>query len=427
MVNLFNSTVFLIFNCNFSVNCDDSDFSEFDTEEIVESSPIEPQVSEPELVTEIDPVPESPVKVEAVPEERVVPSNLGFSDDEFEVINERPDSDKEASSPLSKLGDGLKIVKVPDRFTRSWNSFHLELVIMIGLMIYLSNFQFGKNKNARLASSWFLFHKDLLDSNFSIVGDDGINQPPTNTLLKEYEHLYSLWCTGRACIEEDSEMDNWVMAMGRKRKVAQLIKDFPDLTNYITEKRGVQHSSLPGSFLLLSEVPEATSAVLTPAICKLITTYENNIEYFHFSDQYTGAKSNYEEPSESRKQAKKVLTFVFRVGDKGKCEEENMEAMKPLLQLVLHMIDKIPRIHLSKVAKSKAEAARRAVLELRLKSQHKERQEAAQVRKDEKRRAVKERIMAEEDPERARRLEEREQKRDKKKQSKMKMIKVKSM
>lgn len=56
-------------------------------------------------------------------------------------------------------------------------------------------------------------------------------------------------------------------------------------------------------------------------------------------------------------------------------------------------------------AKSKSEKARTRVYETVLKSVHAARQEAAQNRRDEQRRATKERIMAEEDPEKARRLE----------------------
>lgn len=56
-------------------------------------------------------------------------------------------------------------------------------------------------------------------------------------------------------------------------------------------------------------------------------------------------------------------------------------------------------------AKARADKARSKVYENAMKSVHQQRQEAAQNRRDEQRRAVKERIMAEEDPEKARRLE----------------------
>lgn len=56
-------------------------------------------------------------------------------------------------------------------------------------------------------------------------------------------------------------------------------------------------------------------------------------------------------------------------------------------------------------AKVRSEKARAKVYENALKSVHQQRQEAAQNRRDEQRRAAKERIMAEEDPEKARRLE----------------------
>jgi hypothetical protein len=107
---------------------------------------------------------------------------------------------------------------------------------------------------------------------------------------------------------------------------------------------------------------------------------------------------------------------------------EDMEQMQPALQLALYLIDKVPRIRLSKEAKGKALKKRKAVAEQFMKLSHKQRQEAAMLRKEEKIRAAKEKIMNEEDPEKQKRLEEKEIKREKKNRlSKMKQVKIKSM
>jgi len=39
-----------------------------------------------------------------------------------------------------------------------------------GLVAYLLNFLAGRNKNSRLAQSWLATHRQLLEDNFSIIG-----------------------------------------------------------------------------------------------------------------------------------------------------------------------------------------------------------------------------------------------------------------
>jgi len=41
-----------------------------------------------------------------------------------------------------------------------------------GLAAYLLNFLAGKNKNSKLAQSWLAAHKQLLEDNFSVIGND---------------------------------------------------------------------------------------------------------------------------------------------------------------------------------------------------------------------------------------------------------------
>jgi hypothetical protein len=124
-----------------------------------------------------------------------------------------------------------------------------------------------------------------------------------------------------------------------------------------------------------------------------------------------------------------MLSIVFNIPGKGfKTTSEEMEKMHPAIQLALYLIDKVPRIRLSKDAKIKALKRRKDVSEQFMKLSHKQRQEAAMLRKEERRRAEKEKIMNESDPEKQKRLEEKQTKLDKKKSlSKMKQVKIKSM
>ena len=113
----------------------------------------------------------------------------------------------------------------------------MEITMIIGIIVYFLNFFTGKAKNQKIANQvkrgssftfthyeifqtnltpqWFAAHRPLLESQFSLVGDDGnkvseflsgqifnenyfqdmteIQEP----LTKESENLFSFWCSGR--------------------------------------------------------------------------------------------------------------------------------------------------------------------------------------------------------------------------------------
>lgn len=47
----------------------------------------------------------------------------------------------------------------------------MEILMVTGLLAYIMNYLIGKNKNSRLAQAWFNSHKELLESNFALVGE----------------------------------------------------------------------------------------------------------------------------------------------------------------------------------------------------------------------------------------------------------------
>lgn len=107
---------------------------------------------------------------------------------------------------------------------------------------------------------------------------------------------------------------------------------------------------------------------------------------------------------------------------------EDLDRLKTLLQMVFYLVDKLKRFRLSKEKKLKSDRNRQKIAKLFLQSTHQQRQEAAQMKREEKRRAEKEKILNEMDPEKQRKWEEKEYKRElKKKIPKMKQLKVKAM
>uniref|UniRef100_A0A7N9AT63 PAT complex subunit CCDC47 n=1 Tax=Mastacembelus armatus TaxID=205130 RepID=A0A7N9AT63_9TELE len=362
------------------------------------------------------------------------------------------------------------LIIVPAHLQNSWESYYMEILMVTGLLAYIMNYIIGKNKNSRLAQAWFNSHRELLESNFALVGDDGTSKEAVSTgkLNQENEHIYNLWCSGRVCCEgmliqlkflkrqdllnvlarmmrpacdqvqikvtlNEEDMDTFVFAVGTKKAMARLQKEMQDLSEFCGDKpkSGAKYG-LPDSLAILSEMGEVTDGVMDNKMVHYIMNHADKIESIHFSDQFSGPKVMQEEGQPLKlPETKKTLLFTFNVPGMGNTSPKDMDTLLPLMNMVIYSIDKVKKLRLNREGKQKADRNRARVEENFLKQTHAQRQEAAQTRREEKKRAEKERIMNEEDPERQRRLEEaaqrREQKKIEKKQMKMKQIKVKAM
>lgn len=114
--------------------------------------------------------------------------------EEFEGFDEK--EEKPASEPK------ITIAKVPVNFRQNWDSYYLEILMMFGLIVYFINFATGKSKNTKIANIWFQTHRQILEDNFSLVGDDGsVDKNENVNLVKESENIFTLWCSGRVCCE----------------------------------------------------------------------------------------------------------------------------------------------------------------------------------------------------------------------------------
>ncbi|XP_066554573.1 PAT complex subunit CCDC47 isoform X2 [Amia ocellicauda] len=439
---------------------DDNDFAEF--EDVSEDPPTE---APPRTVTAQDDEDEATVELEEnqddfedseTPDEDV----YKYDAEEFEGFEKPPPSFK----------DPINYIDVPPHLQNSWESYYMEILMVTGLLAYIMNYIIGKNKNNRLAQAWFNSHRELLESNFALVGDDGTSKDAVSTgkLNQENEHIYNLWCSGRVCCEGmliqlkflkrqdllnvlarmmrpagdqvqikvtlvDEDMDTFVFAVGTKKAMARMQKDMQDLSEFCNDKpkSGAKYG-LPEYLAILSEMGEVTEGVMDNKMVHFLTNHADKIESIHFSDQFSGPKLMQEEGQPLKlPETKKTLLFTFNVPGMGNTSPKDMESLLPLMNMVIYSIDKVKKFRLNREGKQKADKNRARVEENFLKLTHAQRQEAAQTRREEKKRAEKERIMNEEDPDRQRRLEEaaqrREQKKMEKKQMKMKQIKVKAM
>uniref|UniRef100_A0A3P8YX76 PAT complex subunit CCDC47 n=1 Tax=Esox lucius TaxID=8010 RepID=A0A3P8YX76_ESOLU len=415
---------------------DDNDFAEF--EDVSEDATAEPEMATPSraaphVQTAEDDEDEATVELE---EEDGQDDGFEDSDTQDQDMYSKYDPDEfdGMEKPSPSLKDPLIIHTVPAHLQNSWESYYMEILMVTGLLAYIMNYIIGKNKNSRLAAAWFNSHRELLESNFALVGDDGTNKDAVSTgkLNQENEHIYNLWCSGRVCCEgmliqlkflkrqdllnvlarmmrpvcdqvqikvtlNDEDMDTFVFAVGTRKAMARMQKEMQDLSEFCSDKpkSGAKYG-LPETLAILTEMGEVTDGVMDSKMVHYITGHADKIESIHFSDQFSGPKVMQED------------------GQPLKLPET-----KKTLFLTYHIIDKVKKLRLNREGKLKADKNRARVEENFLKQTHAQRQEAAQTRREEKKRAEKERIMSEEDPERQRRLEEA--------QMKMKQIKVKAM
>lgn len=353
----------------------------------------------------------------------------------------------------------LTVAKIPLHFRTHWDSYWMEMLMLGGLLTYFANFFFGKSKNSKLAHLWLNTHRSLLEDNFVLVGDDGKMENENPGLNKESESLYTLWCSGRTCCEgmlvelkmikrqdlvalvaglmrpqqdqihikveiSKDSMDSFVFSVGSKKTVTKFFKELADLNKYcILVNKPEDRFNLPSGFSVLSEIPEATSALLESRVVAVLSKYQNFIDYIHISDQFSGPIQQDDPNNLKQPEVKRMLMAGFNLPKN--CD---MESVKPLLVLVFYIMEKLRSYRLSKDGKAKAEKNRLRVEEEFLKSTHAARAEAAAQRREDKRKQEKERVLAEDDPEKQRRWELKEQKRQaKKKAPKMKRLAVKSL
>lgn len=194
-----------------------------------------------------------------------------------------------------------------------WEAYHCEAVMIIALLGYLINFLVGRSKNARLAATVYRAQRDLLERNFTLVGDDGQTRTAESTsddqvdhMHKESENLYVLWCSGaraniesmlielrfvkRQCIFNSvaamiksvndtivytidysrDDMETSVFCLAKKRCAAKLHRDMNDLSQFCAERKAAEKRGLNGNYQILSEIGEVSGAIIDAQVASFI-------------------------------------------------------------------------------------------------------------------------------------------------------------
>lgn len=100
---------------------------------------------------------------------------------------------------------------------------------------------------------------------------------------------------------------------------------------------------MPNGYSVLSEIPEATSAMLETRVIAALNKYQNYIDYIHISDQFSGQVQQ-DDPNNLRQpEVKRMLMVGFNLPNK--CD---MEAVKPLMILVFYILERLKCFRMSK-------------------------------------------------------------------------------
>lgn len=302
-----------------------------------------------------------------------------FDNDEFENFGGADDEEL----PKKKAGEPKLTImnKVPLHF-RKWHSYWVELIFVTGLVIYFINYTLGKGKNVQICTQWFAAHRTFLEENFALVGDDGKkeNESQPFGFIKESDSIYTLWCSGRNLVEgmlielklikrqdllsitmglvkkvqdqvqikvelSSGVMDTFVMAIASKKSVGKMFKELSDLKQYcINVTKPDEKYNLPNGFSILSEINEASAAVIDSRIIAVLNKYSQLIDSIHISDQFSGPVLQDQDTQQIAKPETKrmlIVTYVFT-------DKTDMEDLQQLMQLVIYLIDKLKRFKLSR-------------------------------------------------------------------------------
>lgn len=368
----------------------------------------------------------------------------------------------------------LKLVNAPSIKQFKLESYYIEILFLFTSLLYLVNFFVGSAKNQKFAQEWYEQSKDLLKQQFVVVGgaptiSDGPQKRDEEVeaylaslkkqrgLIKASESLFTIWSSGRVGLEgllieinllkrqdlfsmaltllkaskdnltlrfalAQDGYENFVFCIAHRTQAAKLVRDMIDINTFCPKRKPLsQHGVDSEKLLVMSELSDVISFILDQKTANFLKKYERSINYIHITDHYSNDRSEDISPMQKLAHIKRIATFSFSFP---KDAEERTE----FILFSLSLLDRLRRFKLARDSKQKSEKNRQKITEYIQKAAFALRQEAVQAKKEELRRLEKEQIYKEEDPEKQRRWELKEAKREQKKSKlRVKQLRVKSM
>lgn len=450
------------------ISCDDNEFAEFD-----ESLPDDLADILPQQQSGGQQQPHGLGKQPEVKSER--DQNAGNKgqkepnkEDKIDVSNDDPIEQQKKPE--------LKLVNVPSIRQFKIESYYIEIVFILSTLLYLVNFFVGKAKNQKFAQEWYEQSRELLKQQFALVGGaPTLNEAPgaqkrndeveaylasikkQRGLIKASESLFTLWNSGRIGMEgllveinllkrqdlfsmalnliktsRDSltlrfalgqeGYENFVFCVAHRTQASKLVRDMVDISTFCPKRKPMsQYGHDVEKLVVMSELSDVSSFVFDQKTVGFLKKYERTLNYIHITDHFSTDRS--EEYSAMQKLAhpKRIATFSFAF-------PRNAEERTDYILFSLGILDRLRRFKLARDSKQKSEKNRLKITDFLEKAAFNLRHEAAQAKKEELRRLEKERIYNEDDPEKQRRWEKKEAKREQKRsKTRVKQLRVKSM
>lgn len=140
-------------------------------------------------------------------------------------------------------------------------------------------------------------------------------------------------------------MDTFVMAICSKKSASRLFKEMTDLKQFcVSVNKADEKYAVPSGYSVLSEIAESTASIMDSRLLAILSKYSNSIESIHISDQYSGLAIQDQDTQQAVKpEVKKMLIITYTFSDK-----TDMEELKPIMQLVIYLIEKLKRYKLSR-------------------------------------------------------------------------------
>jgi hypothetical protein len=243
----------------------------------------------------------------------------GFDDSSEEAT---ASAKKESKGPAESMPKTLSITNIPFHLRNNWQSYYIEIGLLVLLFGYFVNYIVGMSVNRSIADQFLKGNESLLNSLFVLVGDDGgINN---GRYVKESEHQYTLWCTGRNGLEcaifelrlikrqdfisrmmllfkpiqdelvvklflNEEAMDTYVFCLTNRGAGLKQMRELNDVQTYCTQRKD-RMGLASDQLLILSELGDVASQLLDQSTLSFLNEEEASVNYIHISDQFCGPK-----------------------------------------------------------------------------------------------------------------------------------------
>lgn len=407
-----------------------------------------------------------------------IDENLKLS---IEESNKKTDLDLDDNLKVDETQNkkpDLQLVNAPSPIVYNWESYYVEIGFLIAITLYIINYFLGSSKNTTFAYNYYDNSKDIMKQQFSLVGGSpqltatnsngqkqkeeedhelAANLKKQKGLIKTSESMYTMWMSGRVGMDgllveinllkrqdlfsmalyllkpskdtvtfrfllNQEGYENFVFCLAQKAYAPKLARDMIDINTFCPKRKPITQCGVNSEKLfIMSELSDVVPLILDQRTGEFLKKYEQTINYIHITDQYSTIRSEDVPPAQRLASSKRMATFQFVLPTTD--SERN-----DYITFSLSLLDRLRRIRLARDSKQKSEKNRQKITDIIEKTKFSQRQEAAQAKKEELRRLEKERIYNEDDPEKQKRWEKKEAKRElKKNKMRVKQLKVKSM